>query len=119
MIKRVTLSVSEACMLLSNKYSVLPLYSRVSVMVVYCRQSHGLGGGVGSVGSVLVNGAAVGAGLGGTLGALSLSLSLAPPGTQPPAPITQHTLDHIKVRNRRQSAHDQEDSSCPDHSLSI
>lgn len=54
-------------------------------------QAHGLGGSVGSVGGVLVNGAAAG------LGALSLTLSLAPPGTQPPAPITQHTLDHIKV----------------------
>ncbi|XP_075983279.1 RNA-binding protein Nova-1-like protein passilla isoform X2 [Anticarsia gemmatalis] len=65
-------------------------------------ESHGLGGGVGSVGSVLVNGAAVGAGLGGAgLGALSLSLSLAPPGSQPPAPITQHTLDHIKVALRQ------------------
>lgn len=60
-------------------------------------ENHGLGGGVGSVGSVLVNGAAVGAGL----GALNLSLSLAPPGTQTPAPITQHTLDHIKVALRQ------------------
>ncbi|CAH2044877.1 unnamed protein product, partial [Iphiclides podalirius] len=63
-------------------------------------ESHALGGsvagvgGVGSVGSVLVNGAA-------GLGALSLSLSLAPPGTPPPSPLTQHTLDHIKVALRQ------------------
>lgn len=55
-------------------------------------------GGVGGVGSVLVNGAAAAAAAG--LGALSLTLSLAPPGTQPPAPLTQHTLDHIKVSDR-------------------
>lgn len=67
-------------------------------------QNHGLGSGVGSVGSVLVNGAAAAAAAGlGSLGALSLSLSLAPPGNQPPAPITQHTLDHIKVRARQQA----------------
>ncbi|RVE52347.1 hypothetical protein evm_002985 [Chilo suppressalis] len=63
-------------------------------------QSHAVGGvgvGVGSVGSVLVNGAAAAAGL----GALALSLSLAPPGTAPPAPLTPHTLDHIKVCTRR------------------
>ncbi|XP_026332884.1 RNA-binding protein Nova-2 isoform X2 [Hyposmocoma kahamanoa] len=58
-------------------------------------ETHGLGGSVGSVGGVLVNGAAAG------LGALSLTLSLAPPGTQPPAPITQHTLDHIKMALRQ------------------
>lgn len=46
-------------------------------------------GGVGGVGGVLVNGSG--------LGSLSLSLSLAPPGTPPPSPLTQHTLDHIKV----------------------
>lgn len=61
------------------------------------RQTHALGGGVGSVGPVLVNGAAAAAGL----GALSLTLSLSPPGSQPQAPITQHTLDHIKVPSRR------------------
>ncbi|XP_030033178.1 RNA-binding protein Nova-2 isoform X2 [Manduca sexta] len=66
-------------------------------------ESHGLGGvggGVGGVGSVLVNGSA-GLGSLGSLGVLSLSLSLAPPGSQPPAPITQHTLDHIKVALRQ------------------
>ncbi|XP_013170572.1 PREDICTED: RNA-binding protein Nova-2 isoform X4 [Papilio xuthus] len=66
----------------------------------HCVQNHALGGsvggvgGVGSVGSVLVNGAA-------GLGALSLSLSLAPPGTPPPSPLTQHTLDHIKAALRQ------------------
>ncbi|KAL0819338.1 hypothetical protein ABMA28_007467 [Loxostege sticticalis] len=65
-------------------------------------EGHSLGGsvgGVGGVGSVLVNGAAAAAAAG--LGALSLTLSLAPPGTQPPAPLTQHTLDHIKVALRQ------------------
>ncbi|CAG5004629.1 unnamed protein product [Parnassius apollo] len=64
-------------------------------------EGHALGGsvggggvGVGSVGSVLVNG-------GAGLGALSLSLSLAPPGTPPASPLTQHTLDHIKVALRQ------------------
>ncbi|XP_072929605.1 RNA-binding protein Pasilla isoform X2 [Epargyreus clarus] len=62
-------------------------------------EGHALGGsvggvgGVGSVGGVLVNGSG--------LGALSLSLSLAPPGTPPPSPLTQHTLDHIKVALRQ------------------
>ncbi|XP_075983280.1 RNA-binding protein Nova-1-like protein passilla isoform X3 [Anticarsia gemmatalis] len=79
-----------------------PTGSPYAVPTTEVKESHGLGGGVGSVGSVLVNGAAVGAGLGGAgLGALSLSLSLAPPGSQPPAPITQHTLDHIKVALRQ------------------
>ncbi|XP_012545457.1 RNA-binding protein Nova-2 isoform X3 [Bombyx mandarina] len=55
-------------------------------------ESHGLGGAVGGVGGVLMNG---GGALGG-LGALALQLYLAPPGTPPSAPITQHTLDHIK-----------------------
>ncbi|XP_073950056.1 RNA-binding protein Nova-1-like protein passilla isoform X3 [Choristoneura fumiferana] len=54
----------------------------------------GVGGGVGGVGSVLVNG-------GAALGALQLTLSLAPPGAQPPAPLTQHTLDHIKLALRQ------------------
>lgn len=60
-------------------------------------EGHALGGSVGSVGSVLVNGAAAAAGL----AALSLTLSLAPPGAQQPAPLTQHTLDHIKVALRQ------------------
>ncbi|CAG9565770.1 unnamed protein product [Danaus chrysippus] len=50
-------------------------------------------GGVGGVGGVLVNGSG--------LGSLSLSLSLAPPGTPPPSPLTQHTLDHIKAALRQ------------------
>ncbi|XP_045532168.1 RNA-binding protein Pasilla isoform X2 [Pieris brassicae] len=50
-------------------------------------------GGVGGVGGVLVNGSG--------LGGVSLQLSLAPPGTQPPSPLTQHTLDHIKVALRQ------------------
>ncbi|XP_013135760.1 PREDICTED: RNA-binding protein Nova-1 isoform X7 [Papilio polytes] len=77
-----------------------PTGSPYAVPTSEVTESHGLGGsvgavgGVGSVGSVLVNGAA-------GLGALSLSLSLAPPGTPPPSPLTQHTLDHIKVALRQ------------------
>ncbi|XP_022817503.1 RNA-binding protein Nova-2 isoform X2 [Spodoptera litura] len=63
-------------------------------------ENHALSGVGGGVGGVLVNGAGVG-GVAGGLGALSLSLSLAPPGSQPPAPLTQHTLDHIKAALRQ------------------
>ncbi|XP_063627804.1 RNA-binding protein Pasilla isoform X3 [Cydia splendana] len=55
-------------------------------------ESHALGAGVVG-GSVLVNGSG--------LGALSLTLSLAPPGSQQQTPLTQHTLDHIKVALRQ------------------
>ncbi|XP_037963355.1 RNA-binding protein Pasilla isoform X4 [Plutella xylostella] len=54
-------------------------------------ENHGLGT---SVSSVLVNGAA-------GIGALSLTLALGPPGSAAPTPITQHTLDHIKVALRQ------------------
>ncbi|XP_063367441.1 RNA-binding protein Pasilla isoform X3 [Cydia amplana] len=55
-------------------------------------ESHALGAGVVG-GSVLVNGSG--------LGALSLTLSLAPPGSQQQTPLTQHTLDHIKMALRQ------------------
>ncbi|CAG5004624.1 unnamed protein product [Parnassius apollo] len=78
-----------------------PTGSPYAVPTTEVTEGHALGGsvggggvGVGSVGSVLVNG-------GAGLGALSLSLSLAPPGTPPASPLTQHTLDHIKVALRQ------------------
>ncbi|XP_063539004.1 RNA-binding protein Pasilla isoform X3 [Cydia strobilella] len=55
-------------------------------------ENHALGAGVVG-GSVLVNGSG--------LGALSLTLSLAPPGSQQQTPLTQHTLDHIKMALRQ------------------
>ncbi|XP_041969540.1 RNA-binding protein Nova-1 isoform X5 [Aricia agestis] len=63
-------------------------------------ESHALGAGVGGVG---VGGVGVGGVLvnGSGLGALALSLSLAPPGTPPSQPLTQHTLDHIKAALRQ------------------
>ncbi|XP_047033716.1 RNA-binding protein Pasilla isoform X8 [Helicoverpa zea] len=65
-------------------------------------ENHGLAGGVGSVGSVLVNGGGVGSvGSVGAVGALSLSLSLAPPGQGAAAPLSQHTLDSIKAALRQ------------------
>ncbi|XP_013190955.1 RNA-binding protein Pasilla isoform X3 [Amyelois transitella] len=73
-----------------------PTGSPYAVPATEVTEGHALGGSVGSVGSVLVNGAA-----GGALGALALSLSLAPPGSHQPAPLTQHTLDHIKVALRQ------------------
>lgn len=69
-----------------------PTGSPYAVPTAEVKESHGLGGAVGGVGGVLMNG---GGALGG-LGALALQLYLAPPGTPPSAPITQHTLDHIK-----------------------
>ncbi|XP_052756525.1 RNA-binding protein Pasilla isoform X3 [Galleria mellonella] len=74
-----------------------PTGSPYAVPTTEVTEGHALGGSVGSVGSVLVNGAAAAAGL----AALSLTLSLAPPGAQQPAPLTQHTLDHIKVALRQ------------------
>ncbi|XP_050664400.1 RNA-binding protein Pasilla isoform X2 [Leptidea sinapis] len=56
-------------------------------------EGHALGSVSGGVGSVLMNG--------GGLGALSLQLSLAPPGTPPPAPLTPHTLEHVKAALRQ------------------
>ncbi|XP_059048521.1 RNA-binding protein Pasilla isoform X3 [Achroia grisella] len=75
-----------------------PTGSPYAVPTTEVTEGHALGGSVGSVGSVLVNGAAAAA---AGLAALSLTLSLAPPGAQQPAPITQHMLDHIKVALRQ------------------
>lgn len=69
-----------------------PTGSPYAVPTAEVTESHALGAGVVG-GGVLVNGSA--------LGALSLTLSLAPPGSPPPTPITQHTLDHIKVALRQ------------------
>ncbi|CAH0690417.1 unnamed protein product [Spodoptera exigua] len=77
-----------------------PTGSPYAVPTAEVKENHALGGVGGGVGGVLVNGAGVG-GVAGGLGALSLSLSLAPPGSQPPAPLTQHTLDHIKAALRQ------------------
>ncbi|XP_061721350.1 uncharacterized protein LOC133528129 isoform X4 [Cydia pomonella] len=65
-----------------------PTGSPYAVPTAEVTESHALGAGVVG-GSVLVNGSG--------LGALSLTLSLAPPGSQQQTPLTQHTLDHIKV----------------------
>ncbi|XP_050551245.1 RNA-binding protein Pasilla isoform X4 [Spodoptera frugiperda] len=77
-----------------------PTGSPYAVPTAEVKENHALSGVGGGVGGVLVNGAGVG-GVAGGLGALSLSLSLAPPGSQPPAPLTQHTLDHIKAALRQ------------------
>ncbi|GBP49853.1 RNA-binding protein Nova-1 [Eumeta japonica] len=54
--------------------------------------AHALAGPTAGVAPVLLNG----------LGALSLTLSLAPPGAHAPhTPLTQHTLDHIKAALRQ------------------
>ncbi|XP_063627806.1 RNA-binding protein Pasilla isoform X5 [Cydia splendana] len=69
-----------------------PTGSPYAVPTAEVTESHALGAGVVG-GSVLVNGSG--------LGALSLTLSLAPPGSQQQTPLTQHTLDHIKVALRQ------------------
>ncbi|XP_063367442.1 RNA-binding protein Pasilla isoform X4 [Cydia amplana] len=69
-----------------------PTGSPYAVPTAEVTESHALGAGVVG-GSVLVNGSG--------LGALSLTLSLAPPGSQQQTPLTQHTLDHIKMALRQ------------------
>ncbi|XP_021191945.1 RNA-binding protein Pasilla isoform X5 [Helicoverpa armigera] len=79
-----------------------PTGSPYAVPTAEVKENHGLAGGVGSVGSVLVNGGGVGSvGSVGAVGALSLSLSLAPPGQGAAAPLSQHTLDSIKAALRQ------------------
>ncbi|XP_063539006.1 RNA-binding protein Pasilla isoform X4 [Cydia strobilella] len=69
-----------------------PTGSPYAVPTAEVTENHALGAGVVG-GSVLVNGSG--------LGALSLTLSLAPPGSQQQTPLTQHTLDHIKMALRQ------------------